>query len=311
MDSRLFKELDGMMKLLSNVTDAFTSALFLSHKDEKLLRLKVYHSLGSSVIEGVKVGLGEGLIGWVASHNEPLNVSNFSQDTRNLLFYSQGEGIKSLLAIPLAIREGIGVLYVDSKRQYQFTHKVQKIVTGFAEQISFIIHRNKEVEEHNLNKLMEIKDLCYKISNTTKREEVINIFSTISKDLISFEGSALILKDGGRFLIQHKQGFIHLPNNNSIDMDLSLAGWILKKSKLIYLPNLRERENNKTYIFFPGEPKFLVKSFLGIPIEGMEEPIGAVVFVSRNVSNFTEFQKAAASIIVSQISSTLGLLQKK
>ena len=56
-------------------------------------------------------------------------MAQFDRDTRNLKLYLRDEGIKSFMAVPVG---DAGVLCVDSKRNYVFTEKNQKILQDFA-----------------------------------------------------------------------------------------------------------------------------------------------------------------------------------
>ena len=84
---------------MANVTDAFTSALFLvEDKKGDVLRLKTFQSLSGSVIEGAEFPVGAGLVGWVAKTGNSTQTSNFKADSSTLQFYAQREDIKSFAA---------------------------------------------------------------------------------------------------------------------------------------------------------------------------------------------------------------------
>ena len=80
----LAPDLDGLVRLVWNVTDAFTAALFLPEQDG-LLRLVSHASLSEHVVENCAVSPGQGLIGLVAENDRPIHVPKFRYDARSLL----------------------------------------------------------------------------------------------------------------------------------------------------------------------------------------------------------------------------------
>ena len=138
------KELQSLVDLVSNTTDAYTTVLFLAPEPGQALAIAAYQSLSQNIDTQVLIGPGEGLIGWVYKNNKPVNVDKFDRDTRRLLFYKEDESIKSFMAVPLP---GIpGVLAVDSKQRYVFTEKNQKILNQFGETIELVIKRGEQAD---------------------------------------------------------------------------------------------------------------------------------------------------------------------
>jgi hypothetical protein len=124
-------EIQGIIDLVSNTTDAYTTALFLHDPSKDGLILYSWQSLSRNINEDVVIRPGEGLVGWVFKNNEPVNIDQFDRDTRQLLFYKVDESIKSFMAVPL--KGAGGVLVVDSKQRYVFTDKSHKILYQFGQ----------------------------------------------------------------------------------------------------------------------------------------------------------------------------------
>jgi len=140
----LEEDLDSLARLISNVTESFTTAIFLLEPESGLLRLKSNHSLSQNVIDKVSIPVGQGMIGWVAQNRQPLHATHFQHDTTTLQLYRTNEEIKSFLAVPIQSREVQGVLCIDSKKQYVFTPKTQKILGNFAEHIARMVEIDRQ-----------------------------------------------------------------------------------------------------------------------------------------------------------------------
>jgi len=85
-----------------------------------------------------KIKIGQGVIGWVAQHGEPLLVPDVNEEPR---YIKASRFVKSELAVPL-IREGkvIGVLDLNSDRYKKFDQFDLEIATILASQAAVSIH---------------------------------------------------------------------------------------------------------------------------------------------------------------------------
>ncbi len=118
------------LKMVANLFDAYTAALFLRSKHGEGYKLVAKESLGDAIRDSCVIESGQGLIGWVAREGKRLHVTHFTRDTRTLGIYNTDTGIKAFLASPLPYREG--VLMVDSKNRYAFPEKKQRILDDCA-----------------------------------------------------------------------------------------------------------------------------------------------------------------------------------
>ena len=65
------QSLNQLIELTSNVTDAFTTALFVSDPEKRKLSLAGYHSLSLNFDDKALIAYGDGPIGWVAENEKP------------------------------------------------------------------------------------------------------------------------------------------------------------------------------------------------------------------------------------------------
>jgi diguanylate cyclase (GGDEF)-like protein len=77
--------------------------------------------------------LGEGLLGWVAEHQQPVLVDDAEQDPRFVRRPGMTEHLGSLVAVPLVVRGScIGVLYVSHRDRGVFDAEHQNALTLLA-----------------------------------------------------------------------------------------------------------------------------------------------------------------------------------
>jgi hypothetical protein len=102
------------------------------------------------------------LIGWVAEHGRPIHIAPFDLDSSTLGLYSENEGIKCLVAVPIPIqlssplsgdREApqlFGVLMCDSKKAFSFSKIQVKHLEELAPAIGRLVfwaHRPQPMQE--------------------------------------------------------------------------------------------------------------------------------------------------------------------
>ncbi|PIQ95679.1 MAG: hypothetical protein COV67_13600 [Nitrospinae bacterium CG11_big_fil_rev_8_21_14_0_20_56_8] len=135
--------LTHLVELAANVAEAFTVALYSTDHASKNLVLKRHMTLSSHFDEEAVIPFGLGHIGKVATTRKPYLQEYFEDNSTHLKIYKKDEDLKSFLAIPVIFKDLEGVLVIDSKERYGFTPKIQKILTGFAEQAAWHLHRER------------------------------------------------------------------------------------------------------------------------------------------------------------------------
>lgn len=126
---------DHVLAIMCSVFEAYSAALFLPDENGETHSLAAFFSLGDSISERAAIQPGKGLVGKIIASRQPLIVSNFDREKNSLDYYAPNmdEDIKAFMGYPVPTG---GVLCVDSKRQYSFTEKDEKILQLFAELIS-------------------------------------------------------------------------------------------------------------------------------------------------------------------------------
>jgi GAF domain-containing protein len=112
-------ELRAIVQAAASVLDAEAAALFLVDEEREELRFVVALGGKSDVVENLRLPLGEGLAGYVASTGQPLAVSNVEQDARfAAAFAEKVEYVpRNVLCVPMILDDRtVGVLELLDKR---------------------------------------------------------------------------------------------------------------------------------------------------------------------------------------------------
>ena len=183
--------LGHLIELIGNVADAYTCALFTIEPEKKELLLHEHFTLSDNLDIGAKITVGKGPIGLTAQTREPQLIENFNQNTRFLGIYKKNENLKSFIALPVIYGDEIAVLTIDSKQSYQFSIKLQKILSEFAQQIAWCLEsQNTETSPSAQPVLQEINSYCRFLAESPDRSSVGNRLTQIPASLIPAEAIA-------------------------------------------------------------------------------------------------------------------------
>lgn len=144
---------DKILAILCSVLDAYSTVLFLPGDgalvSKDVFSVSSFFSLGDKVDFTAAIAEGQGLVGWILRNKEPLLVANFDQRQSHLGYYKDHEEQSVKAFMGCALHNGQGALCVDSKRQYSFSEKDQKLLHLFSGLISSLLADMKVDEQRN------------------------------------------------------------------------------------------------------------------------------------------------------------------
>ncbi len=298
------QELDDLIKLLSNVTDAHTSTLFWLDVEQNRLQLKAAYSLSRNLCSTASIDVGCGLLGWVADNAKPITLPPFNQHPKTLQYYTTAEDIKSFIAVPVMHNNKLlGVLSIDSKQNYTFDNKHQKILDGFARQFAKMLERQRHSgeSEGQLKGSAKLYRLCHQVATSDEQNIFSNLLS-ISAEMLKFDDCVLALLDDTRDKLQLKVA--HGDSQKYLDKwfpaDQGLAGLVLKQKKPLRLIKLSQGKNRWT-VFGRRGPKLKMNAFLGLPLLCAGRVNGVLAFGSQKPEAFSRQDEQLAAIIALQV----------
>lgn len=280
--------LEHLVQLVANVFDSFTAALFIRSDKEDDLHLVAWESLSPYIVPGCNIGVGQGLIGWVAQEGKRLHVTCFDRDTRTLGIYSRDVGIKAFLAAPLL--RGEGVLMVDSKNRYSFPEKKQRILEDCAIIASDLWSSWKGHCE------LQFYRRWYKWHHGLSGK--IGHLLTSLKELLELKSGLVAFheKDKNVFIIKATIG---LPQEISLEgqyfnVEKGLVSWLLRYKKHLIL-NRYGADKHKSYFLWPGEPFNRGPVMIGLfqPIEA-----GTLVWILTGDTDLSGWPGGLAELLV-------------
>ncbi len=236
MDSSPYERILG---ILCSVFEAYTAVLFLplAHGDCKAAYTpEALFSLGDHVDRSVKIEPGQGLVGWIIRNREPLLVPNFDQ-RRNFLGYYKGNEDKNIKAfMGCALPNGNGVICVDSKRQYSFSEKDQKLLHLFAGLLADVYDSRyqEETQSASLRYYAALRLIYVLRREHSKWSEFLHSFLDIVSKASGYEYCALctLHPDGGSYNIEGENYPLLIKGGpvaaENYSLSSGMVGWVFR-----------------------------------------------------------------------------------
>ena len=148
-DPRLL--LETIVSETTTATGTQVCSVYLWDESEQTLVLRATNGLSTAGIGVAKLGLGEGITGWVAQRQQPLAVRDVSHDPRfKWVPEVDQEQLKSMLSVPIvALGRLIGVINVQTERPWSFTDAEVNFLSVLAAQIAGIVDFSRLADELN------------------------------------------------------------------------------------------------------------------------------------------------------------------
>jgi len=310
------KELEALIRLVSDVLDAHTAVLFLADESGKELWPKALFSLSGKLKPQVRIPLGYGLVGRVAEDGRPVNVGRLEDASRTLQYYADKEDVKAFMAVP--VRQGrkvVGVLCVDSKRRAMYGEKALKVLAGFARQFQLLLERCQEWEmlERKAQKAERMAGMLQELKSIGPGN-ASRLLLGFARQLLEFDQAVLGLLEGKAALrLLSVWGFSK--GEAIVDRVISarqgLLGLTLRQMRPLMLNETEAGSPARGFFLAEGVPRLNFRSFLGLPLTFGGRLVGCLVFLSRKVQAFDEEARELAEVVGFQAGAVLAHMLKE
>lgn len=230
---------ENILGIVCSVFDAYSAVLFMPGSDQETFELTASFSLGEMISHNAAAAPGKGLVGWILRNRQPLLVNNFDQRQSHLGYYRSNEEatIKAFMGCPV---RGGGALCIDSKRQYSFSDKDQKILHLFTELLADIYSEDsRESVQASVSRYYASLSLVHELrARYTRWPLYLHHFLKIVSEATGFEyclfatrdasGDAYTVEGESRQLLLHDGGSPTFPMGNGI------VGWVFRNDAPVF-----------------------------------------------------------------------------
>jgi signal transduction histidine kinase/DNA-binding response OmpR family regulator/putative methionine-R-sulfoxide reductase with GAF domain len=290
--------LNRIVSLATQVIGAKTGSIMLIQRPENILTIKSAIGLDPKIIEHTKLELGKSIAGYVAQKGAPLIIEDIEKDTEFKRLSKKHYATKSLVCVPLKIKEKIlGVINLSDKiTGRSFTQDDLRLLTTFASQAAIAIDdaHHFEQSKKKIGELSILYEIASTLSTLESFERISDFIFERVKEIAAidfalwFEWSEKENLLGLTFC----QGMKHAKNDLQIPLEKSQ---ILDPDKL----NTKIKENLKR----DSDLSPHLDSATSFPIIAEGQLHGVLSVGSRRRATISEDQKTLISIISSQAAS--------
>lgn len=171
--------LKKIIDLATRVIGAKIGSVMLLDEKEKVLRISTAIGLEPEVIKKTKLRVGKNIAGWVVEKKTPLMVENVEKDPRFKRISKGKYETKSLLSVPLLVKEKVlGVINLSKKISGKvFTRDDLKLLTTFASQAAIAIDDAYHFENSRkkINELSVLYEIASSLSKMEDFDEILKI----------------------------------------------------------------------------------------------------------------------------------------
>jgi sigma-B regulation protein RsbU (phosphoserine phosphatase) len=233
-----------IMRIVKDAIDVEAVSILFPSADGRQLVFERVRGRRDKSVRGLRVPVGEGVVGWVAEHGLPLIVNNVKKDQRFSLSLEQKLRLNphSIICIPL-VREDdlIGVVEgVNKKGREPFTEEDLSLLLALGDHICAAMENARLYRETERKRLES--ELLNKVSMTLGKSIDVNevvdyILDSLSR-LIHYDAAAVFVVDRKKQELitfhhrgyrEEKQKLVQLKHYEG------LVGWVARNKKGVFV----------------------------------------------------------------------------
>ncbi len=328
------RDLDALLSLIMEkitiLMEADRSTLYLLSDDGKQLWSKV--TQGGAVFE-IRLGVGEGIAGWVAKSGETVNIPDAYVDDR---FYPKvdlrsGYRTRSILCMPMLNREGttVGVIQVLNKTGGPFTAEDEVLCGALASQAAVAIEnarlyhsvfaKNTELStaknqlEHRNDELNILYEIERDNSQSLHLDELLDRLLRRAMSVVGTRGGSILLRerDGDGLYFRSTAGEKgEVVKRLRVAMSAGIAGWVAANREPIVAndPASDPRHDQQLADLIGYAPE----NILCVPLVADEAALGVIELLDKDGGQgFDDNDLRLLVLIAGQASAAIQLARGK
>jgi len=278
--------LSHILKAAVEITSASSGSLMLLNPNTGALDIEATVGLGVQARK-LKLRVGEGVTGWVASTGKPYRVDDVQEERRYVPVHPN---IRSELAVPLYYQDQvIGILNVDSKERAAFDGEMEKRLLGLAASASeWIVHawRLHQLQDRSAQ-LETLVDIAQTVISQEDLDSTLAQLASQARRMMEAKLSSLMLlsDDGEKLILKAWDGasraYIKKPN---LPVNESLVGVVVRRNKPLTVLNVQEHQQFQHTELARREG---LVSLLSVPLSFQNKPMGVLSVYTHELHRFS------------------------
>jgi signal transduction histidine kinase/putative methionine-R-sulfoxide reductase with GAF domain len=271
--------LEDVLRLIVTVTanlmnSKICSLWILDERDQKL-KLKATQSISEEYLKERSLAMGEGVVGHVALHNQPMAILNvLKEPLYKEKELAKKEGLVSMLSVPMCIKDRvIGVINCYTSYPHPFSKSEEEMLTTVAHQAAICIENSGLMETLDIDEILRL------------------VLEGVTRNL-GFDRARLYLVNEKRNVLECKMAVgIDEEKIKGMTLPLNPGESIVARSIFEKQPFIIPDANQDPRVNPILKEKFNLHSLVVIPLLAKEKSLGAIaadhVEPGRNITKET------------------------
>jgi signal transduction histidine kinase/putative methionine-R-sulfoxide reductase with GAF domain len=271
--------LEDVLRLIvtvtANVMNSKICSLWILDEKDRKLKLKATQSISEEYLKERNLGMGEGVVGHVALHNQPMAILNvLKEPLYKEKELAKKEGLVSMLSVPMCIKDRvIGVINCYTSNPHSFSKSEEEMLTTVANQAAICIENSGLMETLDIDEILRL------------------VLEGVTKN-IGFDRARLYLVNEKRNVIECKMA-VGIDDERikgitlRLDPEDSIVARSILEKQLFVIPDASKDSRVNPIV----KEKFNLHSLVAIPLLAKENALGAIAadFVepNKNITNET------------------------
>jgi len=267
--------------------------------NEKTRELRVHFSLGHppELIRGLRIKVGEGIVGRAAQTRRSVLVNDVGSDPT---YIPSLASIRSELAVPLIFKGRlIGVIDLESVQPDYFNDSHVSLLELLASRMAMAIE-NARLYRRSLRQartLQLLNEISRELSSVLVLNELLRKIGTLTKRLVDYHRFGILLADDQAHtfnaVISLKQDE-RMPEKTSVNFDQGIVGAAVSLRQPVVVPDVSK---DKRYICVNPE----TRSEMTVPLIYRDRVIGVIDLESPHLNYFNDEHVRIYSTLAPQI----------
>lgn len=274
--------LSHIVEVVVEATKADACLLYLLSDGRDELILRASKNPHPRLIGRIKIGLGEGITGWVARKQQRVVIpSNASDDPRFKFFHNLPEDrYQAFVSVPImAKKELIGVINVQHKRLRRYQPDELALLSTIANQVGGAIENARlyDAMTRKARQLETLSQVSETVASNRLIEDVLQLIVTMTAQMMNSKICSIMLldrPDGSELRIAATQSLSEeYRRKPSLKVGQSISGRAVQERRSIIVPDVTlERD----YMFPDIARKEGLCSLLSVPMLNRDRAIGVI-----------------------------------
>lgn len=182
--------LDNAMKWAEEFMEAEASSVYELDEKNNEVFIRIARGDRKEKIKGIRLGLGEGVAGWVVKNAKPLAIQDVRKDERFSDKFDRITGFrtKSIICVPLLLRgKPIGALQVLNKKSKRpFNQADLELLNSMSQQISIAMENARlyqRLQEKYANTTRELRITQRKLIRTERLAAMVHLVQGVAHEI--------------------------------------------------------------------------------------------------------------------------------